>query len=200
MIRLGLCCTFAQEPIRFRKATATYLLKRADPLSYLDEIVTNNIALLEKAIQYCKSMHIYSFRVSSQILPVATHPTLKYSLEDPPSADRLKEALNQCHQSAMKVNVRLTFHPDQFVNINSDKESVILQSITDLEFHAKLAEMIGADVINIHGGVRYGDKAAALKRFADNFKKLPPKVQRRLTIENDVKSILLLIYCLSAKN
>ena len=45
--------------------------------------------------------------------------------------------------------------------------------------------MVGADVINIHGGGAYGDKPAALKRLAKEIEKLPAAVRTRLTLEND---------------
>lgn len=39
--------------------------------------------------------------------------------------------------------------------------------------------------INIHIGGTYGDKEGTLRRFAQNFKKLSPACQKRLTVEND---------------
>ena len=39
--------------------------------------------------------------------------------------------------------------------------------------------------INIHIGGVYGDKQTTLERFAENFKKLSPRCQKRLTVEND---------------
>jgi UV DNA damage endonuclease len=50
-----------------------------------------------------------------------------------------------------------------------------------------VAEWVGADVINIHGGGAYGHKAAALARFARNLDRLSNSVRSRLTIENDDK-------------
>ena len=55
----------------------------------------------------------------------------------------------------------------------------------ELDYQAMLAELVGADVINIHGGGVYGDKASALKRFRENFVQLPERVRSRLTLEND---------------
>jgi UV DNA damage endonuclease len=48
-----------------------------------------------------------------------------------------------------------------------------------------LAEHVGADVINIHGGGAYNDKKATLARFKKNFELLPAAVRTRLSLEND---------------
>ncbi len=187
MIRLGLCCAFVEEPIRFRTTTATYLLKLQNPLDYLDAIVAHNISALEQAITFCHNNGIHSFRVNSEFLPAATHPRLKYRLADLPSGLLFMEKLKTCGRYAQKANVRLAFHPSQFVVLSSNKEEVIEKSIADIEYHTEVAELIGADVINIHGGGSYGDKSAALRRFAESFGRLSKAAQSRLTLENDDK-------------
>ena len=42
--------------------------------------------------------------------------------------------------------------------------------------------------INIHIGGAYGDKQATLKRWIDNYHRLDPNTQMRLTVENDDKA------------
>ena len=72
--------------------------------------------------------------------------------------------------------------------LNSPREDVVERSIQDLEYHAEVAEWVGADVINIHGGGAYGNKTAALAAFAGNVDRLSEGVRSRLTIENDDKT------------
>ncbi len=57
-----------------------------------------------------------------------------------------------------------------------------------LEYQAEVAEWVGADVINIHGGGAYGDKKKALADFARNLKLLSRRARSRLTVENDDKT------------
>jgi UV DNA damage endonuclease len=64
----------------------------------------------------------------------------------------------------------------------------VQKSIEELEYQAEVAELVGADVINIHGGGAYGDKQKALADFARTLDRLSQKVRSRLTIENDDKT------------
>jgi UV DNA damage endonuclease len=54
-----------------------------------------------------------------------------------------------------------------------------------LDYQADLAELVGADVINIHAGGAYGDKKQALVRLARRLELLRPSVRERLSLEND---------------
>ncbi len=82
------------------------------------------------------------------------------------------ETLQRCGDFAAEHDIRTSFHPDQFVVLNSPREDVVEKSIQDLEYHAEVAEWVGADVINIHGGGAYGNKGAALVTFACNVNRL----------------------------
>lgn len=190
MPRFGLCCKFAAEPIHFRTATATRMLQYPEEQRsvLLAELCGANAAALSCAIDYCAAHNIGDFRINSQILPLQTHPRLKYALGDLPGGGDIIAAFEQCGVRARELGIRLGFHPDQFVILNSPREDVLLPSIEELRCQADIAELVGADVINIHGGGTYGDKPAALKRLADNIAALPENIRRKLTLENDDRS------------
>jgi len=79
-------------------------------------------------------------------------------------------------------------HPDQFTLINSPKDDVVERSIRELEFHADVLDALELDnkaKIQIHVGGLYNDRANSIKRFVENYEKLPAKVKSRLLIEND---------------
>lgn len=186
-LRLGLCCQFAQQPIRFRTTTATHLLKLAPEQRRLKlaELCLANAASLLAALEFCSRVGIGSFRISSGILPIKTHPQAGYELADLPNSAEIVAALQACGKFAAVHGLRTTFHPDQFVVLNSPHDIVVRKSIADLEYQAAVAEWVGADVINIHAGGGYGDKRAALVRFEQGLERLSPAVRSRLTIEND---------------
>ena len=187
MIRLGLCCIFRREPIRFRTATAAACrrLPRKDALAKLAEICRANAEALLAALRYCDEHGIGCFRVNSQILPLKTHPEAGYRLVDLPGGRAIRGQFERCGEFAREHRLRTSFHPDQFVVLNSPRPEVLASSVAELEYQAEVAHWIGADVINIHGGGAYGDKHAALERLRRNLLRLSPEVRRRLTLEND---------------
>lgn len=187
MIRLGLCCLFQEEPIKFSTTTATHLLKqkKKDRLLKLSDICRRNALSLQQALRYCAAHHIGSFRVNSQILPVKTHPKAGYDLKDLPDGKDIIKEFQKCKEIVEENNLRALFHPDQFILLSSPTEDVTRRSILDLDYQAEVSEWIGGDVINIHGGGAYGNKKEALARVSKNISRLSKAVRSRLTFEND---------------
>jgi len=180
---------FRDEPIRFVTTTATAIgrMQRPDALKKLSRLCVQNAESLLAALQFCASNGIGCFRVNSQILPIRTHPSFGYEVADLPDGDEIVRRFEACGEFARKHNVRTCFHPDQFVVLNSPRLDVVEKSVQELEYQAEVSEWIGADVINIHGGGAYGDKAKALADFARNLDRLSSRVRSRLTVENDDK-------------
>ena len=187
MIRLGLCCIFRNEPIKFRRTTAKYLNRfdRKKQLHHISEICAHNAKSLLDALIFCNRHGIQDFRVNSQILPLKTHPDAGYQIEDLPLYRKIIDAFRECGAFCRENDLRTTFHPDQFVLLSSTNPTVIRNSLAELRYQAQAAGWINADVINIHGGGVYGNKTGALRRLTSQIKKLPDSVRTRLTLEND---------------
>lgn len=186
-LRLGLCCQFAEQPIKFSTTTATSLLRlpRADALSKLSRLCLANAQALQATLRYCADNGIGCFRINSQILPVKTHPDAGYAIDELPEADTIVATFRQCGDFAAQHDIRTVFHPDQFVVLNSPRADVVEKSIGELKYQAEVAEWVGADVINIHAGGAYGDKPGSLANLERGIDRLPSAVRTRLTLEND---------------
>lgn len=186
-LRLGLCCGFRDEPIRFRTTTATSLARRPrhEQLTKLAELCRDNAASLLAALEYCRRQRIGCFRALSQIWPLATHPELGYDLADLPGGEEIRAEYARAGDFARASGLRTCLHPDQFVVLNSQRPDVVEKSLAELEYQARLAELIAADVINIHGGGAFGDKPRALEVLARNLARLSPAARSRITLEND---------------
>jgi UV DNA damage endonuclease len=188
-MRLGLCCIFQNEPIKFRTTTATALMKlsRVEALKKVSDLCLTNADALMSALHYCHAKRIGAFRINSGILPVKTHPKAGYQIDDLPQADLIRERFRACGAFAQECDIRTLFHPDQFTLLSSADSGITERSIADLVYQAEVCEWVGADVINIHGGGAYGDKASALARVEAHIRHLPQNVRQRLTLENDDK-------------
>lgn len=185
--RLGLCCIFKEAPIAFRTRQAVHLkkFKRQQQMELLSESIMVNCRALLEAVTFCSAHQIGSFRVNSRFFPLKTHPEVGYGLAELPEHSEILTLLEKVHRYAETNDIRLTFHPDQFILLSSPRVEVIHNSIEELAYHAELAELIGADVIMIHGGGAYGDKESTLQRLSETIAGLPASIRSRLALEND---------------
>lgn len=180
MIRLGLCCTFLEAPIRFRTTTARYVssLPKASRPKFLNELCLHNARTLGAAISWCRDNGVGAFRVQSGLWPLYTHPDHPYEL-DPEVRATLADV------GKARGDIRLSFHPDQFVVPGSVNSAVVASSLGELEYQAEVAELIGAEQLTIHGGGAQGGKSAALARLEAALVKLSPRAKSRVVLEND---------------
>lgn len=190
MIRFGLCCLFIEHPIKFRTTTATHLLKqsRMQQLAKLSDLCLENARSLLAAYRYCHLAGIGCFRINSQILPLKTHPQAGYEVYELPEGNAIAATFKECGDFLRTHGLRASLHPDQFVVLNSPRPDVVASSIKEIEYQAQVAGWVGADVVNIHAGGGYGDKQAALIRFAEGFACLSAAARQLVTLENDDKT------------
>ena len=117
----------------------------------------------------------------------------EYDINKSPYYKRIETILGACGKYATDNGIRITAHPGPFNVLVSPRENVVKNTITDLEVHGKIFDMLGLsrtpyNKLNIHCNGVYGDKISAMDRFCKNFEKLSPAVQGRLTVENDDKA------------
>lgn len=188
--RFGLCCLFKDQPIKFLTTTVSAIskLNRVDALNKISKLCLENSKSLLKALEFCSKNQIGCFRVNSRILPIKTHDTCGYNICELPNSDEIINGFKFCGEFAKENNIRTCFHPDQFVVMNSPRSDVVDNSVKELEYQSEVAEWIGADVVNIHGGGAYGDKTKALSDFVNNLDKLSSRARKFLTLENDDKT------------
>ncbi|KAK0638614.1 UV-endonuclease UvdE-domain-containing protein [Cercophora newfieldiana] len=140
-----------------------------------------------KMLRWNEKYGIKFMRLSSEMFPFASHPEHGYQL-----APFASEVLAEVGKVAAELGHRLTTHPGQFTQLGSPRKEVITASIRDLEYHdemlslLRLPEQQNRDAIMIlHMGGVYGDKAATLDRFRENYAGLSASIKARLVLEND---------------
>jgi len=149
----------------------------------LEETVTGNLDCLEMILHYNLENELLFFRISSDLIPFASHPVCTFDWQC-----YFEDRLGEIGDFIKTNDFRISMHPDQFVVINSPDGDVFNRSVAELHYHAEVLDLMGLDNtarIQIHVGGVYGDKAESIKRFVKRFRKLTGRVKNRLTIEND---------------
>ncbi len=152
----------------------------------LRELIYSNLSGLKEVIEWNYQHNIFLYRISSVIIPFASHP-----VNTVPWWDENKKQFDEIGRLIKKYRIRVSMHPGQFVNINSPNPEIVRLSIKDLEWHAKFLDSLGVDSTNrliIHVGGVYGDKTSAMARFIQVYKNIPENIRVRLSLENDDKS------------
>lgn len=151
---------------------------------YLVEVVQNNLNHLEKILQYNVEKNLLFFRISSDLVPFASHAVCKFNWQD-----YFVNRFRKLGDYIKKNKIRISMHPDQFVLINSPKESIVENSVRELAYHCSILDLMSLDSsakIQLHVGGVYGDKALAMKNFEKNYRTmLSDSIKKRLVIEND---------------
>ena len=181
MNRIGFACKLLAVP---GTATRTCTLKHATP-SLVLEIARHNLLALERTAAYCQRMGIALFRISSDIIPFASHPALQV-----PWQEVLAPELAAAGAAFAKAGVRVSMHPGQYTVLNSPRTEVVHSAVQDLRYHADFLDALGAPYSSklvLHVGGVYGQRKEALERFVTYFSLLPEHVQKRLVLENDEK-------------
>ena len=152
----------------------------------LRNVIARNLDALESIIGYNIKNNIGLFRISSDIIPLGSHPanTIKWWAE---FADCLKIIGDLIDKSHMRVSM----HPGQYTVLNSIRQDVVEKSIDDLVYHCKFLDSLRCDStskIILHVGGVYNDKAKSIQRFLDRYQELDENIKKRLILENDDKS------------
>ncbi len=136
-------------------------------------------------LDYLARHRLDMYRLSSELAPYSTHPDMPQFHNMVAESDSELRALGR---KARELDMRLSFHPSQYVILNSPDPELTRKSIWDLTSQAEILDRMGMGpeaVLVIHVGGTYGDTVASRARWAETWKTLPEPVRRRLVLEND---------------
>lgn len=171
-LRLGYAClnTLFGSPAR------TTRLANATP-ERLRELLAANLDTLEAILRWNDANDIRVFRVSSNTVPLASHPRASY-----PWREALGERFAELGDLMRGAGMRLSTHPGPYTVPASADEAIADAAIRELDYNAELMGAFGLDrshkiVLHLGGGA--GDRQSWLDRFGQAFGRLAPETRSR---------------------
>ncbi|MBW6524561.1 UV DNA damage repair endonuclease UvsE [Sphingomonas sp. RHCKR47] len=140
---------------------------------------------VSKILDYLAKEKLDMYRLSSDLAPYATHPDMPQFHNMVAESDAELAAFGK---KARELDIRLSFHPSQYVLLNSPDPALTAKSIWDLSSQAEMLDRMGLDdeaVMITHVGGVYDDHDASRARWIEGWEKCPEHVRRRLVLEND---------------
>jgi UV DNA damage endonuclease len=140
---------------------------------------------LAEIFGYLRKHQIHMYRMSSDLAPYHTHPTM------PQFHSMVRDSANDLAwlgRLAREADIRLSFHPSQFIVLNSESEELTRKSMADLDSQADMLDLMECGpeaVLVVHVGGAYGDRTSGRARWIKTWARLSEPVRRRLVLEND---------------
>ena len=146
--------------------------------------IANTHNLVKRVAQLEPSLRMV--RLTSDMLTFYTLPEYKDFWQTNEVRTLLERWFAPIGETARANDVRLSFHPDQFVVLASDREEVVNKSIEEFEYHVDMSRYMGygkrfQDIkINVHISGKKGPAG-----IIDILGRLSPEARNAITIEND---------------
>ncbi len=144
-----------------------------------------SLEYLHRVFDYLEANQISMYRMASDLAPYATHPDM------PQFHGQLKESraeLKAIGERARTMDLRLSFHPSQYIVLNSPDADLRERSVWDLRVQGEILDRmeLGPEaVMVIHAGGAYGDLRSGIDRWCSTWEKMPQAVRDRLVLEHD---------------
>lgn len=144
----------------------------------LEGIIKKNFEVLKEILIYNNKNNIHFYRLSSNFIPCAT--IIEY---DYPNIFK-----NEFKETSKLIKGRFDMHLSEYCILNSTNKEVVKRSINEIKYHYKLLKAFKVKPnLVIHIGSKSFGKGNSIKRFINNFSKLPKYLKESLIIENDDK-------------
>lgn len=153
----------------------------------LVQTIEGNLIHLDQILKYNVRNNILFFRISSDLIPFASHPICELNWRR-----NFQSEFEQIGDFIEKHNIRISMHPDQFVILNSPNGKIVENSINELKYHCRVLDAMHLDEtakVQIHVGGVYENKQEAITRFVRTLNSISKfvdgSIKKRLVIEND---------------
>jgi hypothetical protein len=201
--RIGFCCKFVErhpkkgiqskEGLNTGSTTVAWLSRQKRDIAEqkLWNLMTENITVTLKLVKLVgeNPSHLRMMRIGSDLLPMYTHPDWRYFWQRADVIAHCEHGFAEIGEIARVNDVRLSFHPGQFVVLASETPAIVERSIEDFEYHANMVRWMGYGKtfqdfkINVHIAGRAGAEG-----IRTAYARLSPEARNCITIENEEMS------------
>ncbi|MBP2239538.1 UV DNA damage endonuclease [Cytobacillus eiseniae] len=157
---------------------------REAAINKLERISISNLENTLRLLRHSAASAIHFYRLTSRLIPLANHE----ALQDWDYMKPLKGLLKEIGAFSKENKMRIDFHPDHFVLLNSTKKEILLNSLKTLKMHYLLLKGMGIDPTHrcvMHVGGNYKETEQSLERFIENWMDVPKSIQKMIMLEND---------------
>lgn len=195
IVRLGYVAMSKELKNASPSKTMTYsqfqkIKDRDAAIRKLERISMMNLQNTLRLLRHNVASGIHFYRLTSRLIPLANHEELR----DWDYMKSIKKELLEIGEFVRKNKMRIDFHPDHFVLLNSSKGIVLVNSIQTLKMHYFLLKGMGISSTHrcvMHVGGNYKETELSLERFIDNWMVVPRSIQKMIMLENDDTSFTL---------
>lgn len=189
IVRLGYVAMSMELKNASPSQTMTYtqfqkIKDREAAIRKLEQIALSNLENTLRLLKHNAFKEIHFYRLTSRLIPLANHE----ELPDWNYIKPLAEKLSEIGAYARKHHIRIDFHPDHFVVVNSPKTEVVRNSLKTLKMHYLLLKGMKIDPTHrcvLHVGGNYKETEKSLEQFVDNWMDVPRAIQKMIMLEND---------------
>lgn len=162
----------------------------------LSRRILHNTCVIRVILEHCHTLGIVHYRMSSDTFPLVTDPTLGISMDDLPDIIEIKSNLLAAGDYARRVGITCSSHPSAFNVLCSYSETVVKNSITELNHQSDVLEIMGFSpdfktpmCLHLSCAPRLSVEClnSYVSRFLNNLSQCNIGVQSRLVLENEDK-------------
>lgn len=174
----------------FKTTTISWLNRQSKDVAVekLWDLLKHNLEAAKSAVSLIGGLdhELRLFRLGSDVLPAYTEPNWSWFWQQQDVRDYCARHFAKVGEIARQRDVRLSFHPGQFVVLASDNPDIVTRSIEEFEYHIDMVRWMNFGKtfqdfkVNVHIAGRAGP-AGIIKALS----RLSPEARNCITIEND---------------
>tara|TARA_B110000305_G_C19448019_1_gene645994 strand:- start:1856 stop:2977 length:1122 start_codon:yes stop_codon:yes gene_type:complete len=165
-----------------------------EALNELSLQVLSNLELTVRILDFCRDNDIDHYRLNTSVFGLLSDPSFDIDFKDLPEQSILTEAIKDIGRTSITKGVSISIQPDKFCKLIDNDDSIVEQSIKELNFYSWFLDQMGAQEnisapISLHlssqpEGSSHEEYCDFTDRFYENFKLLDANTQKRLVLKN----------------